>query len=156
MIREIASKMFKHIIIAIDGTKIADRALETGLALAKTLNAAATLVTVSEKWSMLEIAAQVRMHVDEPVEHYEELAAKIALKILSKAQGKAARHNMNVQALHVANRPVAEGIILTATAQNCDLIVMGSHGWRGLRRLILGSVTSEVLATAPIPVLVIR
>lgn len=148
--------MYKHIIIAIDGNELADRALETGLALAKTLKAAVTLVTVSEKWSMLEIAAQVRMHVDEPVEHYEELAAKISLKILSTAQGKAARHHVDVQALHVANRPVAEGIISTATEQNCDLIVMGSHGRRGLRRLVLGSVTSEVLATTQISVLVVR
>jgi nucleotide-binding universal stress UspA family protein len=79
---------------------------------------------------MLEIAAQVRMHVGEQVEHYEVLAARIALKILSTAQDKAARHNVTMQALHVGNRPVEEGIVLTATRQNCDLIVMACSSHR--------------------------
>ena len=71
--------MFQPIIIAIDGSDLADRALETGLALAKALNAADTLVTVSEKWSMLEVAVQVRRHVGDPIEHFEVCAARICL-----------------------------------------------------------------------------
>jgi len=123
-------KMFNHIIIAIDGSDLADRALETGLALAKALNAAVTLVTVWEKWSMLEIAAEVRMHVGEQVEHFEVVAARISLKILSTAQDKAARHNVTMKALHGGNRPVAEGIVSTASRQNCDLIVMACSSHR--------------------------
>jgi nucleotide-binding universal stress UspA family protein len=122
-------KIFNHIIIAIDGSAPADRALETGLALAMALNAAVKLVTVSEKWSILEIAAQVPMHVGEQVEHYEVLSARISLKILSTAQDKAARHNVTMQALRVGNRPVAEGIVSTAT-KNCDLIVMACSSHR--------------------------
>ena len=50
----------------------------------------------------------------------------------------------------------AEAIVDTARERNCDLIVMGSHGRRGLSRLLAGSVTQAVLANAPVPVMVLR
>jgi nucleotide-binding universal stress UspA family protein len=58
--------------------------------------------------------------------------------------------------LHVPNSHAATAIIDTAKSRGCDLIVMASHGRRGLRKLFLGSQTSEVLADGSVPVLVVR
>ena len=146
--------MFRNILIAIDGSPLADRALDTGLALAQALKASVTLVTVSEGLSALEITALVRINADEAAEQYEALAEKVAREVLMNAKDKAAP--VPAQAVLVKNRPAAVGIVETATVQSCDLIVMASHGRRGLRKMILGSVTNEVLAMSKIPVLVTR
>jgi nucleotide-binding universal stress UspA family protein len=68
----------------------------------------------------------------------------------------AGRMGLEAEAVYLENVLPAEAIIETAKARNCSLIAMSSHGRRGLGRLILGSVTSEVLAQSPVPVLVVR
>ncbi len=148
--------MFQRILIATDGSPLAERACDAGLALAEGLRASVVLVTVSERWSVLEVAAMVRMRVDEPVERYEALAEKVAKRVLASAQKKAEPFRVSMQSVHMKDRPAAEGIIEAATAHACDLIVMASHGRRGVRELLLGSVTNEVLTTSELPVLVVR
>ena len=63
---------------------------------------------------------------------------------------------VEAETVYVENALPAEAIIETAKARNCSLIAMSSHGRRGLGRLVLGSVTSEVLANTSVPVLVVR
>ena len=63
---------------------------------------------------------------------------------------------MSIELLHVPNALPASTIIETAKSRGCDLIVMGSHGRRGLTKLWLGSQTSEVLADGSVPVLVVH
>ena len=68
----------------------------------------------------------------------------------------AAEIGVSCETLHVKDRRPAEGIIETAKAKDCDLIVMGSHGRRGISRLVLGSQASEVVSHSTVPVLVCR
>jgi nucleotide-binding universal stress UspA family protein len=148
--------MYKHILIATDGSEFSVRALNSGLKLARDLGAAVTVVTVTEKWSALEIAAEVRLRVEQPIEHYERLAEAAAQCVLADATEAARQMGMSINPAYVPSRPPAEGIVETAQRLDCDLIAMGSHGRRGLTTLMLGSVTNEVLATSRLPVLIIR
>jgi nucleotide-binding universal stress UspA family protein len=148
--------MYKHILIATDGSEFSVRALNSGLRLARDLGAAVTVVTVTEKWSALEIAAKVRLRIEDPIEHYERVAEAAAQSVLADAADAARQMGMSINPMYLACRPPAEGIVETAQRLDCDLIAMGSHGRRGLTTLILGSVTNEVLAKSRLPVLIIR
>jgi nucleotide-binding universal stress UspA family protein len=148
--------MFKRILIATDGSELADKAVQQGLALAKALNAKATAVTVTEPWDALSMAAIAEVRMPNPIADYEERMAAAANSILWSVAEKAKKLDVPCATVCVKDRRPAEGIIETAQAQLCDLIVMASHGRRGVARLLLGSVTSRVVALGPMPVLICR
>ena len=86
----------------------------------------------------------------------EEAYAEQAGNILAAAASKADAKGIDAELLHLPNRHPAQAIIETAEARKVDLIVMGSHGRRGLERLLLGSQASEVLTQAKVPVLIAK
>jgi nucleotide-binding universal stress UspA family protein len=92
----------------------------------------------------------------EEVDRFEAAWKEHARKILDEAQGMAEQIGISAELLHVPDAFPATTIIETAKSRGCDLIVMGSHGRRGLRKLFLGSQTSEVLADGSVPVLVVH
>lgn len=149
--------MYTHILIATDGSELAGKGIDQGLALAKQLGAKVTIVTVTEKWSTADVANPARWQLhDHPIEEYEAAAAAAAKTILDAAAAVAAKAGVPVALKHVKDRLAAEGIIEAAAEAGCDLVVMTSHGRRGLGRLLLGSQTTEVLTHSKIPVLVVR
>ena len=148
--------MYRNILIATDGSELANKAVEHGLKLAKITGAGVTFVTVTEMWSALAMADEAGAGISNPLQDYEEMAANSAKKILAGATASAKASGIESQTVHVRDSPPAEGIAETAKEKNCDLIVMASHGRRGLRRLVLGSQTTEVLAITKVPVLVVR
>lgn len=145
--------MYKNILIATDGSELATNAVEQGLALAKALSAKATAVTVTESWVPM-VAGD--MAIAFPVEEYEQGCAASAAKILGVVSDVARRIEVACETLHVKDQFPAEGIIETAKARNCDLIVMASHGRRGITRLLLGSQANEVVTHSTVPVLICR
>lgn len=148
--------MYKHILITTDGSKIAHAAAEHGLKLAKALGAKVTLLTVTEGWSVLEAAQKAEMGVRNPIAEFEKIADQHAADALSSAQAAAKTAGIACESVHVRDSHPAEAIIATAKSHGCDLIVMGSHGRRGLGQLLLGSQTARVLAQTSVPVLVYR
>jgi nucleotide-binding universal stress UspA family protein len=148
--------MHKHILIATDGSELATKALEYGLALAKRDNARVTVVTATEPWSPLDIAHEARLRHPDPIGHFEELAAAAAKRILDDAAKRAKAHGVSCECVHVKDLHPAEGIVATAKDKGCDLIVMASHGRRGVRRLLLGSQAYEVLTHCTVPALIVR
>jgi nucleotide-binding universal stress UspA family protein len=148
--------VYKHILIAIDGSELADKGLGHGLAVAKALNAAVTIVTVTDFWSPLVMADEARRGKSNPPDEYEKGMAKAARRILDAAEAKARASGVEAKAVHVADKHPAQGIVEVAAQNGCDLIVMSSHGRRGVRALMLGSQTAEVVAHTTIPVLVVR
>jgi len=148
--------MYRNILISTDGSDLAGKAVEHGVMLAKKLDAKVTFVTVTEMWSALEMAAEVSRGTPNPMEIFEEMAAKSAEEILAAAKTVARNAGMDCDTLHVRDRAPAEGIVATANEKGCDLIIMASHGRRGLNRILLGSQTTEVLAYSKVPVLVVR
>ena len=144
--------MYKHILIATDGSELAGKAVATGLALAKELGAKVTAVTATEPWTTMVTAEPAFVF---PVEEYEKAAGEKAARILAEVGAAAHEQGVACETVHVKDFP-AEGIIATATAKGCDLIVMSSHGRRGLSRALLGSQALSVLTHTTIPVLICR
>jgi nucleotide-binding universal stress UspA family protein len=87
---------------------------------------------------------------------WEAARQEHASKVLHEARAMAEQTGISAELLHVPDEHPATAIIETAKSRGCDLIVMGSHGLRGLRKLLLGSQTSEVLADGSVPVLVVH
>ena len=145
--------LYAHILIATDGSDLAQRAVEQGLALAKALGSAVTAVTVTEPWTA---AVSGEWAVAFPVEEYEKASAANAEKVLDGVQQAAIRLGVTCDAVHVKDQYAAEGIVEEAKARNCDLIVMASHGRRGIAKFVLGSQATRVLAHSSVPLLVCR
>jgi nucleotide-binding universal stress UspA family protein len=149
--------VYKHVLIATDGSTLATKALEHGLDLAKRDNAQVTVVTVTEPWSPLEMAKEARENRwSDPIQQFEALAAATAKRILDDAVERGRAHGVACDRIHVKDQRPAEGIIAAAKDKGCDLIVMASHGRRGAARLLLGSQAYEVLANSSVPVLIVR
>jgi nucleotide-binding universal stress UspA family protein len=145
--------MYKHILIATDGSDLAGKAVSHGLALAKALGAKTTAVMVTEPWAAM---APPEILSSPLVQDYERAVAARAERVLAAVSEAAKEANVACSTLHMRDRLPADGILEAAEASGCDLVVMASHGWRGLVRLVLGSETAEVLTRATIPVLVCR
>ena len=143
--------MYRHFLIATDGSELAEKAVTQGLALAEALGARVTAVTVSEPLTALMVGEAVTFMAG-----YEEAAASNAARILSVVRTAAAQRGVACETAHVKGQFPAEGIIEAAKDRGCDLIVMASHGRRGLAKLLLGSQATRVLSDSPIPVLVCR
>jgi nucleotide-binding universal stress UspA family protein len=149
--------MYKHILIATDGSEVAGRAVEHGLALAKSVGAKVTIATVTEPAAVVGASyATIAGTVFDPVPELLEAQREAAKRILHEALDRAGRAGVTATTALIDDSYPAEGIVSQATAEGCDLIVMGSHGRRGLGRMLLGSQTSNVLALSKIPVLVTR
>ena len=148
--------MYKHILIATDGSDLATQAVDHGFALAKQCNAEVTIVTVTELWSAADIAHEVRQGRRDPIGRFEELAEVSAEKILDRARQRGNALGVGCNVVHVNDQHPAEGIIQTANDKGCDLIVMASHGRRGISRVLLGSKAYEVLSHCKVPTLIVR
>jgi nucleotide-binding universal stress UspA family protein len=145
--------MYKHILIATDGSELAGKAVATGLALAKQLKAKVTAVTVTEPWTALVTG---EMAIGFPYQEYEKGVAESSAAILVKVTEAAKASGVECATVHMPDRFPAEGIVDCAKDKGCDLIVMASHGRRGISKLLLGSETTRVLTHSSVPVLVCR
>ena len=164
-------QMYANILLSTDGSDVARKGVEHGIALAKALNAKVTIITVTEPlpvgsvyapgWSPSPVdlgggyAAGWIIPPQEMVDSFNASREAFAGGVLDEARAMAEQIGISVELLHVPNAHPATAIIDTAKSRGCDLIVMASHGRRGLTKLFLGSQTSEVLADGSVPVLVV-
>ena len=149
--------MYARILIASDGSELADRALDHGLQLAKLAGSEVTIVTVTEPVTIVGGGyASIAGGVVDPLPELVEAQEKAARELLQRAAKRAADQGVTAKTVLVDNTFAAEGIVSTANETGAELIIMGSHGRRGLNRLLLGSQTNNVLAHTKIPVLVTR
>ena len=148
--------MYKHILIATDGSELAQKAEVAGLALAKAIGARATAVTVTEPWDAFSMAALAERGMPNPVADYDEAVATAANRVLWGVSEAAKRIGISCTTVHVKDKYPAEGIIETARERGCDLIVMTSHGRRGISKVLIGSQATKVVTLSPVPVLVYR
>lgn len=148
--------MYKHVLVALDGSDGAIHALTHAVQLAKFAGARMTTVTVTEMWSALQMASEARGQSLKPTEEFEKRESHWAHQVAARAVALAQEAGVPIETVHVPDSHVAEGIVATADARNCDLIVMGSHGRRSVQRVLLGSQVARVLALTTRPVLVHR
>ena len=145
--------MYKHILIATDGSELAGKAVAAGFALARELQAQVTAVTVTEPWTALVSGEAMIVF---PTEDYEKTANENAARILAGVSALARKADISCATVHAKDQYPADGILDTAKKNHCDLIVMASHGRRGLGRLLLGSQAVNVLTHSSLPVLICR
>ena len=145
--------MYKHLLIATDGSERAQRSLEMGLGLAQKLGAKATIITITAPLSTMTAGDAV---IFIPPEDYERGVKEHSESVIQRATAAAARINMTCDTVSVSDAQPAHAIVDTARERGCDLIVVGSHGRSGLARFFLGSETVKILTLATIPVLVHR
>ena len=148
--------MYDHILIATDGSDLAKKGVDQGLALAARLGAKVTIVSVSEPLDARALRAARMAGVEDPVGRYDQSVDEEMAKRFASIRQRAAEKGVAVELTHEIDEHPAEAIVRLADRINCDLIVMASHGRRGVRRLVLGSQTAEVVTSTTRPVLVIR
>ena len=147
---------YRHILIATDGSHLANQAVLHGLSLARRLGSRVTAVTVTEMWSARDMAERSVAGEARPTDTYRLESDVSAQQIFASVLELAKSEGIDCETIHVANQRPAEGIIETARDLHSDLIVMASHGRRGVQKLLLGSQAAEVLALSTVPVLICR
>jgi nucleotide-binding universal stress UspA family protein len=145
--------MYKHILIPTDGSDLSWKAVRQGIALAQSLNARVTALTVSPTFRAVTVDPV--MVADTPKQYREDCEAAAA-RYLGAATESAKVLGVTCEGLHVVSDYPYQAIIDAAQTEGCDLIFMASHGRRGVAALLLGSETTKVLTHSKIPVLVYR
>jgi nucleotide-binding universal stress UspA family protein len=144
--------MFQRILVPTDGSDITRKAVDTTIALAKQLNARIYTISVKEPFPYSAIS---EMQPTPPQEFFDaqERIASARVQAVREACETAGTtcEGHTVEALHPW-----EAIIEHAQRTGCDLVVMASHGRRGVSALLLGSETQKVLTHSKIPVLIVR
>ena len=149
--------MYKHIMVPTDGTELSDKAVAAAIKLAKLAGARLTAFHAIEPFPLqgayaAEASGVAELQPDIFIERSEEYAKRV----LEAVAHAAAEADVQCTTLSGHSRSASQAIIETARAQDCDLIVMASHGRRGLEGFLLGSETQKVLTHSSIPVLVYR
>jgi nucleotide-binding universal stress UspA family protein len=147
--------MASRILIATDGSKLAKSAIAEGVSIAKAFNATVVGFHCRPPYPMVYYGDAVIVR-PVPEKEYERETTKTALKHLAPIEAAAQRAGVGFKGVHVAAHSPAEALLKTAKREKCDLIVMASHGRRGLTRMLLGSETNKVLVHSHVPVLVTR
>ena len=144
--------MFKRILVPTDGSDITQKAVDAAVALAKSVSAQLYTISVKEPFPYSAISEMQPTPPQEFFDAQERIAAARVKEVRDMAESAALTCDAHiVEALHPW-----EAIIEYAQRQECDLIVMSSHGRRGVTALLLGSETQKVLTHTTIPVLVVR
>lgn len=143
--------MFKRLLVPTDGSELSLRAAKTAIEMAAALHAGVLAVHVVAPFHTISYLGEMLAATE--VEYTED-AAECAERYLAEIRDMAKRAGVSCDTTHVLDDQPHEVIARLADERQCDLIVMGSHGWRGLNRLLLGSETQKVLLTAKVPVLV--
>ncbi len=145
--------MYQSILIPTDGSQLAGTAVTDGIALARGIGAKVTILTVTRPFHV--VTTDPGMLTDTPVQYEAHINAYAAKTLLAAAEtAKAA--GVPCETVQIEDEHPYQAIISTATSKGCDLIVMASHGRRGVAALVLGSETVKVLTHSKIPVLVHR
>jgi nucleotide-binding universal stress UspA family protein len=148
--------MYKNILVPTDGSRLSAKAIKTAVRLAKTVGARVTGVYVIPPY-VAPMYGEAVVYVPEvSPKRYKELSEKEAKKALAAIEIEAQTAGVPCKAASLVADQAWRGIIRTAHAKKCDLIVMASHGRRGLSGLLLGSETTKVLTHSKTPVLVCR
>jgi nucleotide-binding universal stress UspA family protein len=147
--------MYKHILVATDGTRLSGKAVAHALALARALGARLTAFYASPDYPLPVYAEGA---IVEPMSRreYAAICKDEADRILGAVAAKAKSARVAFNAVHAVNSTPWRAILAAARKHRCDVIVMASHGRRGVSALLLGSETQKVLTHSKIPVVVVR
>ena len=145
--------MYKHLLLPTDGSPLSEDAVRRGVQFAHQLGARVTGFYAMPEFQMVSYTMAME---DNSKDLFDQQAHARAEQVLAVVQQHAAELGVECDTVTVSSDMPYEAIIRTATEHGCDLIMMASHGRRGLHGLLLGSETSKVLTHSKIAVLVQR
>ncbi len=149
--------MYKHILLPTDGSALSDKAVAAAIKLAEVLGARITAFHAIEPYPLQgAYAAEASGVAELQPEIFAERSEEYAKRVLEAVGGAAAAANVPCATAYATSRSASTAIIDKAREEKCDLIIMASHGRRGLEGFLLGSETQKVLTHSLIPVLVYR
>lgn len=147
--------MYKHILLATDGSELSQKAVDAALALAKSSQGQVLAVKVVPLYPQSYFEGAIVLSTED-IARVEQQWADEGQAIVNAVQQLGQAQGIKVEPITVKSDRVGEAIIKTAERHDCDLIVMASHGRRGFNKLLLGSETQHVLTHSHLPVLVLR
>ena len=145
--------MFKHILLPTDGSELSEAAIQKGIQVAKSINAEVTGFHVILPFHVFTIQTEMLEDTKAQYESESKVQAEQFLGVIQKAAEEA---GVRCDTDYVTSNHPYEMIIQAAEKKGCDLIMMASHGRRGVQGLLIGSETQKVLTHTKIPVLVFR
>ncbi|HVP09260.1 MAG TPA: universal stress protein [Burkholderiales bacterium] len=148
--------MYSHILVCTDGSKLSQKAIKTAARLAKALGARLTGAYVGAPYIAPIYSEGMIYSANVTRAQYEKAVQSAARKALEHVTGAAKAAGVSAGTATITANTPWQGILKAAQSKKCDLIVMASHGRRGLAGLLLGSETVKVLTHSKVPVLVCR
>ena len=149
--------MYQHILVPTDGSALSDRAVEAAIMLARLTGARITAFHAVEPYPLQgAYAAEASGVAELQPEMFAERSKEYAQRVLAAVANAASAANVACATEYATSRSASQAIVDKARKEDCDIIVMASHGRRGLEGFLLGSETQKVLTHTSIPVLVYR
>lgn len=148
--------MYKHILVATDGSKLSGKAVRAAARLAKTCQARLTGIYAVQPYPDPVYSEGAAFGPRMSRTRYNELAEREGRKALAAVEIEAQTAGVPYGSVLATDAQAWKAIIRAARAKRCDVVVMASHGRRGLSAMLLGSETSKVLTHSRVPVLVCR
>ncbi|EON17553.1 universal stress protein [Cupriavidus sp. GA3-3] len=145
--------MFKHLLVAVDGSDLSDTAYRKAIALASSIQARLTAIQVVAHYDVMRLQTAM---LQETRQRFMQEAYRQAEAYLATIVQEAAAAGVPCEIACPTGDHIFQAIVDEAEARKCDLIVMASHGRRGMQALVIGSETQKVLTHTKIPVLVYR
>lgn len=147
--------MYKKILVATDGSTLSRKAVTQAIALASVTGAELVALKVVPRYPLSYFEGGLALQAAE-VSRVEKQWAEGAQGVVDAVKKAAEAKGVKARGITAKSDLVSDAIIAAAKKQKCDLIVMASHGRRGVKRLLLGSETQQVLTHSHVPVLVLR
>ena len=147
--------MYQRILVPTDGSPLSKKAVKSAVQLASSLGAELVALNVVPRYPVAYFEGGVSVSHSE-VARIEKQWAEQGLALAETVRATADAAGVKAKAVTVRSDLVAEAILSAARKHRCDLVVMASHGRKGLKRLLLGSETQHVLTHGNVPVLVLR
>ena len=147
--------MYTHIMLATDGSKLSQKAVKTAIELASQFNAQLLAVKVVPRYVQTYFEGSFTV-ADIDIKAIEAQWAAGAQEVLEKIAKIATAKGIPVKTAVIRADDISDGLVKTANKSKVDLIVMASHGRKGIKRILLGSETLNVLTHSSVPVLVLR
>lgn len=147
--------MYQKILVATDGSSLSKKAVSSAISLAALAGAALVVIKVIPRYPQSYFEGGLALQAAE-VGRIEQQWAEEGQAVVDEVKKAAELQGVKTRALIVKSDVISDAIIATAKKNKCDLIVMASHGRKGVKRLLLGSETQQVLTHSHIPVLVLR
>ncbi|MBH2019279.1 MAG: universal stress protein [Burkholderiales bacterium] len=147
--------MYQRILVATDGSDLSGTAVSSAIELASAVGAELVALYVVPRYPVSYFEGGITISIEDIARTEKQWSDK-GQAIVDEVQKEAEARGVKAKAVVAQSDLVAESIMAAATKHNCDLVVMASHGRKGIKRVLLGSETQHVLTHSTVPVLVLR